>query len=71
MFGRLGTGSEADQLSPVEVNFGNSQINLVGIAAGAYHSLALQGLAFTFLSTELILRSQFNQRVHVESRCFD
>ncbi|PON67823.1 Regulator of chromosome condensation 1/beta-lactamase-inhibitor protein II [Parasponia andersonii] len=47
MFGRLGTGSEADELSPVEVKFDISQgsderrIKLVGVAAGAYHSLAL------------------------------
>lgn len=43
MFGRLGTGSEADQLFPVEVKFGNSELKFVAVAAGAYHSLALAG----------------------------
>ncbi|WCJ32234.1 Regulator of chromosome condensation (RCC1) family protein [Euphorbia peplus] len=44
MFGRLGTGSETDQLFPIRVEFDTSQqknLNFVGIAAGAYHSLAL------------------------------
>ncbi|GLT85443.1 hypothetical protein SLE2022_036330 [Rubroshorea leprosula] len=41
MFGRLGTGSEADELFPVEVKFGNSELKFVAVAAGAYHSLAL------------------------------
>lgn len=48
MFGRLGTGSEKDELLPVKLNFGNPNPNgthdavkIVGIAAGAYHSLAL------------------------------
>ncbi|KAJ8555492.1 hypothetical protein K7X08_012988 [Anisodus acutangulus] len=42
-FGRLGTGSETDQLFPVRINFGlaDSRVKIVGIAAGAYHSLAL------------------------------
>ncbi|KAL2543572.1 Regulator of chromosome condensation (RCC1) family protein [Forsythia ovata] len=46
-FGRLGTSSEADQLFPVRVNFYGSddekeeKLKIVGIAAGAYHSLAL------------------------------
>lgn len=58
MFGRLGTGKEADELIPVKVSFnhlsqrsGNLypqigdryQPKFVGIAAGAYHSLALAG----------------------------
>lgn len=50
MFGRLGTGSEKDELFPVKLNFGNPNPNgthdpvkIVGIAAGAYHSLALAG----------------------------
>lgn len=50
MFGRLGTGSEKDELLPVKLNFGNPNPNetqdavkIVGIAAGAYHSLALAG----------------------------
>ncbi|KAJ3672101.1 hypothetical protein LUZ60_006822 [Juncus effusus] len=58
MFGRLGTGKESDELAPVPVSFdlnetGNpnpgfgdpGQSNppkFVGIAAGSYHSLALQ-----------------------------
>ncbi|XP_020216541.1 ultraviolet-B receptor UVR8 isoform X2 [Cajanus cajan] len=48
MFGRLGTGSEKDELFPAKLNFGNPNPNgtedtvkIVGIAAGAYHSLAL------------------------------
>lgn len=50
-FGRLGTGSEADQHYPVRLNFfasstdgratDDKNIKIVGIAAGAYHSLAL------------------------------
>ena len=51
MFGRLGTSSEADELSPVEVKFGTSEpqrkvVKFVGVSAGAYHSLALAGLLF-------------------------
>ncbi|TKY74545.1 Ultraviolet-B receptor UVR8 [Spatholobus suberectus] len=52
MFGRLGTGSEKDELFPAQLNFGNPNPNpnpngtqdtvkIVGIAAGAYHTLAL------------------------------
>lgn len=50
LFGRLGTGSEGDQLSPVEVKFEVPQgsderrTKFVGVAAGAYHNLALAGL---------------------------
>jgi len=50
MFGRIGNGSEKDELFPVQLNFGNANPNgtqdnvkIVGIAAGAYHSLALSG----------------------------
>lgn len=50
MFGRLGTGSEADEVSPVRINFelpenskGSNRLKIVGISAGAYHSLALAG----------------------------
>lgn len=45
MFGRLGTGAEADELSPVRVKLGSEGENLkvVAIAAGSYHSLALAG----------------------------
>lgn len=49
MFGRLGTGLEADEPLPVRVNFdcaGRStevRLRFVDIAAGAYHSLALAG----------------------------
>lgn len=50
MFGRLGTGAEKDELLPVQLNFGYPNPNgtegtfkIVGIAAGAYHSLALAG----------------------------
>ncbi|KAG2400117.1 Ultraviolet-B receptor UVR8 Protein UV-B RESISTANCE 8 RCC1 domain-containing protein [Vigna angularis] len=48
MFGRIGSGSETDELFPVQLKFGNANPNgtqdtvkVVGIAAGAYHSLAL------------------------------
>ncbi|KAL9679120.1 hypothetical protein QQ045_016975 [Rhodiola kirilowii] len=46
-FGRLGTRKESDELVPVQVEFGfapnsvRKKVKLVGIAAGAYHSLAL------------------------------
>lgn len=46
-FGRLGTGSEADQFFPTRVKFFGSddekeeKLKIVGIAAGAYHSLAI------------------------------
>lgn len=53
MFGRLGTGSEADQLFPVRVNFDSSgrskqdpPLKFVAVAAGAYHSLALAGYSY-------------------------
>lgn len=52
MFGRLGTGSEADELFPVRVNFDSpgrskeERLKFVGVAAGAYHSLALAGYGF-------------------------
>ncbi|KAI9192315.1 hypothetical protein LWI28_021086 [Acer negundo] len=47
MFGRLGTGSESDELFPVRIKLENSgkvedeRLKFVGIAAGSYHSLAL------------------------------
>ncbi|WVZ18901.1 hypothetical protein V8G54_006223 [Vigna mungo] len=51
MFGRIGSGSEKDELFPVQLKFGNANPNgtqdtvkIVGIAAGAYHSLALAGI---------------------------
>ncbi|PNX98304.1 E3 ubiquitin-protein ligase herc2-like protein [Trifolium pratense] len=50
MFGRLGLGSQKDELSPIKLNFQNpngtlgvDSVKIVGIAAGAYHSLALAG----------------------------
>lgn len=72
MFGRLGTGNEYDEPSPVLISFmpdapkmkavsgeeidnfkgptvpmvlGETEPKIVGIAAGAYHSLALTGLS--------------------------
>ncbi|KAK9101089.1 hypothetical protein Scep_024519 [Stephania cephalantha] len=46
-FGRLGTGSEEDKILPELVNFDSSKRTenprFVQVAAGAYHSLALQG----------------------------
>lgn len=41
MFGRLGNGSESDELFPVRVKFKNSELKFIAVAAGAYHSLAL------------------------------
>ncbi|XP_050157755.1 ultraviolet-B receptor UVR8-like [Malus sylvestris] len=47
MFGRLGTGSESDELAPVRIKFNDprseegARLKFVGVAAGAYHSLAL------------------------------
>lgn len=45
MFGRLGTGTEADELLPVRIKLGSEEQNLkvVAVAAGSYHSLALAG----------------------------
>lgn len=58
-FGRLGTGKDGDELFPVPIALGdassmkerssseNGQMGrpkFVGIATGAYHSLALEGL---------------------------
>lgn len=45
-FGRLGTGSDSDENLPVPVKFddnddNNKPQNIVGVASGAYHSLAL------------------------------
>lgn len=60
-FGRLGTGKDSDELYPVRVEFdsskkvgvpantnGRERPKFVGIAAGAYHSLALEGQGFGF-----------------------
>ncbi|OMO86658.1 Regulator of chromosome condensation, RCC1 [Corchorus olitorius] len=41
MFGRLGNDSESDELFPVRVKFQNSELKFIGVAAGAYHTLAL------------------------------
>ncbi|XP_061350867.1 ultraviolet-B receptor UVR8-like [Gastrolobium bilobum] len=42
ILGRLGLGSEQDEYFPVEVKFGSGDsVRIVGITAGAYHSLAL------------------------------
>lgn len=51
MFGRLGHGSQKDELFPVQVKFENPNqtVKIVGIAAGAYHSLALAGFNLSFL----------------------
>ncbi|KAJ9546768.1 hypothetical protein OSB04_019311 [Centaurea solstitialis] len=41
-FGRLGNGSEVDQYFPVKIEFNlRDKVKIVGISAGAYHSLAL------------------------------
>ncbi|XP_024984406.1 ultraviolet-B receptor UVR8-like isoform X2 [Cynara cardunculus var. scolymus] len=44
-FGRLGNGSERDQLFPVKIEFKltdkRDRVKIIGISAGAYHSLAL------------------------------
>ncbi|KAF8051523.1 hypothetical protein N665_1712s0006 [Sinapis alba] len=41
MFGRIGTGRETDELVPARVEFKSPATRIVGIAAGAYHSLAV------------------------------
>ncbi|XP_021819301.1 ultraviolet-B receptor UVR8 [Prunus avium] len=47
MFGRLGSGAEADEFFPVRIKFNDPRsaeerrLKLVGVAAGSYHSLAL------------------------------
>ncbi|KAM7259529.1 hypothetical protein ACFE04_015270 [Oxalis oulophora] len=42
MFGRLGTGSESDELFPVPVKFDSSKrLKFVAVAAGSYHTLAI------------------------------
>lgn len=54
-FGRLGNGKESDELVPVQVQFGSmpdseeKKVKLVGVAAGAYHSLALAGWLLAYL----------------------
>ncbi|KAK6912749.1 Regulator of chromosome condensation, RCC1 [Dillenia turbinata] len=52
MFGRLGTNSESDENIPVPVEFklgeDGETPKFVGIAAGAYHSLALQEFVLSF-----------------------
>lgn len=49
--GRLGLDSEKDELFPVQLKFGSSGdfVRIVGIAAGAYHSLALAGYILSYL----------------------
>ena len=43
-FGRLGSGSESDLLLPTRIRFfEENKLKIVGIAAGAYHNLALAG----------------------------
>lgn len=58
MFGRLGLGSQKDEFFPVKVNFENPSgsgdcVKIVGIAAGAYHSLALAGSVTHFIHFSL------------------
>ncbi|KAG4954262.1 hypothetical protein JHK82_039861 [Glycine max] len=55
ILGRLGQGSEHDKHFPVEVKFGSEEdsVRIVGIAAGAYHSLALAGSNTSQLSYHL------------------
>lgn len=80
-FGRLGTGSEADELFPVRVKFDiphgseERKLKFVGVAAGAYHSLALAGLIcfpidFNLLSLSLFfsVKLMFVQRKTVLHR---
>lgn len=60
MFGRIGTGRETDELVPARVEFESpdrSAARIVGIAAGAYHSLAVSGcfLLFVCLSFNIFL----------------
>lgn len=76
MFGRLGTGKEADELIPVKVSFRHSskrsanlypqigeqsQPKFVEIAAGAYHSLALAGTKKIFCLPSIIMVIMFKK----------
>ncbi|KAE8712502.1 nuclear pore complex protein Nup85-like [Hibiscus syriacus] len=49
MFGRLGTGSESDELFPVRVKFQESELKFIAVAAGAYYNLALAGSVYSWL----------------------
>ncbi|THU62018.1 hypothetical protein C4D60_Mb01t00730 [Musa balbisiana] len=72
-FGRLGTGKDVDELFPVPIaSCGASsqrkkggleapQPNFVGIAAGAYHSLALRGYIKTCTVSAYPLLRPYNQ----------
>lgn len=56
MFGRLGTGREDDELVPravAPVVSGRARPKFVGVAAGAYHSLALDGSYSVALSSSV------------------
>ena len=55
-FGRLGNGSESDENLPVSIKLDNGKLsqtekphNFIGVAAGAYHSLALSGNCYYLL----------------------
>jgi len=65
MFGRLGNGSQKDELFPKKLNFRNpdgtqDSVKIVGIAAGSYHSLALAGS----LTLHTFLIFSFNLQLH-------
>ncbi|KAH0895696.1 hypothetical protein HID58_045264 [Brassica napus] len=53
MFGRIGTGRETDELVPARVEFESpdrSAARIVGIAAGAYHSLVVSDVSSSSLN---------------------
>ncbi|XWS72531.1 hypothetical protein CRYUN_Cryun02cG0047900 [Craigia yunnanensis] len=52
MFGRLGNGSESDELFPVQVKFHNSELKFIAVTAGSYHSLALAVAIENFYSID-------------------
>ena len=62
--GRLGLGSEQDQLFPAQVKFGSQEsVRIVGIAAGAYHSLALAGPKFFLLYIKMNLNIFYYRQI--------
>ncbi|KAK4853472.1 hypothetical protein QYF36_009728 [Acer negundo] len=77
MFGRLGTGSESDELFPVRIKLENSgkvedeRLKFVGIAAGSYHSLALtdDGSVWSWGYNICILRTGYRNSFRAMTEC--
>ncbi|RVW17299.1 E3 ubiquitin-protein ligase HERC2 [Vitis vinifera] len=70
-FGRLGTGSGADELFPVPIKFDSAEksdskgVKFVGIAAGAYHSVALAEFVVSIQLYDLKMMEQFGAGVTI------